>query len=87
MSLSADGLFLAVGGPYENMGLGATWVFRYDASSKSYKQLGDKLVANHPESTSKLFLLLLGKVLLQEFVRVCACSLIILLCISFKASP
>lgn len=51
VSLSSDGTFLAVGGPGDNNGLGATWIFVYDGSS-TYQQLGEKLVGNDPSGSS-----------------------------------
>lgn len=42
MSLSLDGNFLAIGGPGDNNGIGATWTFVYNGST--YQQLGRKLV-------------------------------------------
>lgn len=44
MSLSWDGLVLAVGGPGDNDDVGAAWVFEFDISSKGYIQIGSKLV-------------------------------------------
>ena len=44
VSLSGDGSILAVGGPVDNTGVGATWLFRYDSASGNYTQLGTKLV-------------------------------------------
>ena len=44
MSLSSDGDILAVGGPYDNSGVGATWIFLSDGTT--YKQLDLKLVGN-----------------------------------------
>lgn len=35
---------LAVGARSDSYGLGAAWIFVYDASSVSYRQLGSKLV-------------------------------------------
>ncbi len=43
VSLSADGSILAVGGPYDNNGVGATWLFRSDGWG-GYTQLGTKVV-------------------------------------------
>lgn len=42
MDLSSDGHILVVGGPYDNNGVGATWVFENNGST--YQQLGRKLV-------------------------------------------
>lgn len=42
VSLSTDGRILAVGGPYDNQSIGATWIFEFDGSS--YQQRGNKLV-------------------------------------------
>lgn len=42
MSLSKNGEFLAVGGPGDQSGVGATWVFRLVESG--YEQIGLKLV-------------------------------------------
>ena len=44
MSLSSDGDMLAVGGPYDNSSVGATWIFLSDGST--YQQVGPKLVGN-----------------------------------------
>lgn len=41
MSLSSDGRILAVGAPYDNDWIGATWIFKYDGLT--YKQWGNKL--------------------------------------------
>lgn len=44
MSLSSsDGRTLAVGGPYDKSGIGATWIFVYDGST--YQKLDNKLVS------------------------------------------
>lgn len=51
MSLSSDGILLAVGGPEDDGGKGATWIFKYDGSK--YYQLGPKLVDGQ-SSFSKL---------------------------------
>ncbi len=42
MALSSDGNTLAVGGPYDDSGIGATWIFVFDGSD--YQQMGPKLV-------------------------------------------
>lgn len=42
MSISSNGSVLAVGGPYDNGEVGATWIFLYNGST--YQQLGQKLV-------------------------------------------
>lgn len=44
VSLSEDGLVLAVGGIADNDDVGATWVFRLDNSGSSYTQIEAKLV-------------------------------------------
>jgi len=44
VSLSGDGLTLAVGGPSDNNGVGAVWIFNY--VNGSWVQNGAKLVAN-----------------------------------------
>ena len=46
MSLSSDGHLLAVGGPWDNNGIGAVWIFVSDGSTGSYHQMGDKLVGS-----------------------------------------
>ncbi len=50
VSLSSDGSRLAVGGPFDNDVVGATWVFQYDGSV--YNQLGEKLVGSGYEDRS-----------------------------------
>lgn len=50
--LSSDASWLAVGSPGDNGNMGATWIFRYNASVGSYEQFGLKLVGtggNGPE--------------------------------------
>ena len=42
MSLTWNGHILAVGGPADNGGIGATWIFVNDGTT--YRQLGQKLV-------------------------------------------
>lgn len=42
VSLSSDGHMLAVGGPSDKMGIGATWLFKYDGST--FQQIGDKII-------------------------------------------
>lgn len=42
VSLSGNGSMLAVGGPFDNSIVGATWVFQFDGFK--YNQLGSKLV-------------------------------------------
>lgn len=42
-SMSSDGRFLAAGGPGDNAGMGATWIFQFNGSTYKYKQLGEKL--------------------------------------------
>lgn len=53
MSLSLDSMYLAVGGPGDNEGVGATWVFiRKDKcidGNPCYTQFGEKLVGNDAE--------------------------------------
>ena len=44
VSLSSDGLTLAVGGLGDDSGVGATWIFVFDGSA--YQQLGVKLVGS-----------------------------------------
>lgn len=51
MSLSRNGEFLAVGGPGDQSGVGATWVFHFDGSS--YKQIGSKLVGTNSIGNDK----------------------------------
>lgn len=49
MSVSGgDAEFLAVGGPYDENGIGATWIFKFDGKS-TYQQLGYKLVGRGVE--------------------------------------
>lgn len=51
VSVSSDeGTFIAVGGPRDNRGVGATWIFIKDGSS--YQQLGNKLVGNDASGSS-----------------------------------
>ena len=45
MSLSSDGLTVAVGGVNDNGGVGAIWLFQNDGSG-GYTQLGPKLVGS-----------------------------------------
>lgn len=47
MTLSTDGTFLAFGGPEDDDGIGATWVFLFNGSS--YEQLGNKLIGADSE--------------------------------------
>lgn len=42
VSLSSNGSLLAVGGPFDNDKVGATWVFKYNGSN--YSKLGSKLI-------------------------------------------
>lgn len=44
MSFSSNGSMLAVGGPFDDGLVGATWVFHWDGSK--YKQLGSKLLVD-----------------------------------------
>lgn len=44
MSLSSDGLTLAVGGLGDNNNVVATWIFLYDGSM--YRQVGNRLMGN-----------------------------------------
>ena len=44
MALSSDGNTLAVGGPYDDGGKGATWIFVSENNGSDYQQLGPKLV-------------------------------------------
>lgn len=50
MSLSGDGRFLAVGGPQDNYGTGATWIFEFNGTM--YIQLGYKLVGADASGSS-----------------------------------
>lgn len=50
MSLSWDGFLLAVGGPTDKYGVGATWLFEYNGSG--YTQIGNKLVRTGNENNS-----------------------------------
>jgi hypothetical protein len=43
VSLSSDGYMLAVGGPSDKTGIGATWLFKYDGST--FQQVGDKIIS------------------------------------------
>ncbi len=43
VSLSSDGGILAVGSPYDNNWVGATWIFVFDESTGTYNQWGEKL--------------------------------------------
>lgn len=53
VSLSADGMHLAVGGPYDNSSVGAVWVFtRYSSSGPWVEDLGGKLVGTGYTGTS-----------------------------------
>lgn len=51
VSLSSDSKFLAVGGPADDNGAGATWVFTHqdncDGSDPCYIPFGPKLVGNN----------------------------------------
>lgn len=44
VSLSEDGVVLAIGGIADSNDVGATWVFRLDNSGSSYIQIASKLV-------------------------------------------
>ena len=44
VSLSSDGGIFAVGGPFDNGRIGATWIFVFDGST--FQQLGSKLVGS-----------------------------------------
>lgn len=52
MSLSSNGLILAVGAPQANGNHGATWVFAYDDESGSYIQFGSRLIGREIDSNS-----------------------------------
>lgn len=51
VSLSSDGRILAIGGPGDNNGIGATWIFVSNGSV--YQQLGQKLVATDSSGVSR----------------------------------
>lgn len=51
MSLSRDGSILAVGGPSDGDGVGATWLFKYNGLG--YTQIGSKLVGEGYDGRSK----------------------------------
>lgn len=46
VSVSADGLSFAFSGPNNNRGLGAIWVFDFDASTGNFTQQGSALVGS-----------------------------------------
>jgi len=58
VSLSGDGLTLAVGGPYENGVNGAIWIFKY--ANGMWSQIGAKLTTNAYESSFGIFVTLSG---------------------------
>lgn len=51
VSCSSNGRIIAVGGPGDNNGIGATWIFSYNGST--YKQLGKKLVGTGSSGSSQ----------------------------------
>ena len=51
LSLSSDGLTLAVGGPNDNSSLGAIWVYRRKVTSDTFVQQGTKLFGNDTVGT------------------------------------
>ncbi len=53
MSLSWNGDILADGGPQDDSGIGATWIFVYDAITTRYNQLGEKLVGTGRSGSSQ----------------------------------
>lgn len=53
MSLSWNGHILAAGGPQADSGIGATWIFVYDAITMRYNPLGNKLVGTRGIGTSQ----------------------------------
>ena len=53
VSLSWNGHILATGGPQDDFGIGATWIFVYDAITTRYNQLGNKLVGTGGIGTSQ----------------------------------
>lgn len=53
MSLSIFAEFLAVGGPYDNGGTGATWIFQYNGTH--YNQLGAKIVVTDGSTVSPIY--------------------------------
>ena len=69
VSLSSDGGILAVGGPVDDNGKGATWIFVFDGST--YLQLGDKLVGSGSILSSQQgkFFAVKNKFLIDKFYR------------------
>lgn len=53
-SLSGDGNILAIGGPYDNMGIGATWIFTRldDIWSEQYKLVGSGYIGQSVQGSS-----------------------------------
>lgn len=51
---SGEGYFLAIGAANDNNDVGASWVFKYEASQSTYRQIGQKLVGSGYEGTNPL---------------------------------